>query len=62
MPKKSSIPVCKFHKKTPGSKEKSATIDCNEEGKKCLTCGWNPEVERERKKRIYAERGLIYAD
>lgn len=33
-------------------------VHCGEHGEKCRRCGWRPEVEAKRKKRIRAARGL----
>lgn len=37
-------------------------VGCDKANCHCGTCGWNPEVERKRKEKIYAKRGLVYAN
>ena len=32
-----------------------AGIDCDEAGRKCLKCGWNYDVEKERIEKLYAK-------
>lgn len=34
------------------------TIECLPKGRNCATCGWNPEVAKERLEKFCAERGI----
>lgn len=58
-PRKEVIP-CRFRVTVHNGRKHSA-VDCDESGLKCLKCGWNPDVEKARKEKLYAERGLTYA-
>lgn len=49
---KKKLPKCMFNN----------GVGCDKINRKCVSCGWNPEVERKRKEKIYAKRGLVYAD
>lgn len=33
---------------TDEKRRKHYPVDCNQEGKKCERCGWNPDVEKKR--------------
>ena len=52
IPKKTSV-FCKLDQRVP--------LACECDSRKCPTCGFNPEVNRERRKliRILASRGML---
>ena len=49
---KKKLPKCQYNN----------GVGCARNDRKCATCGWNPEVAKIRKEKIYAKRGLVYAD
>ena len=40
--------ICKFNR----------NVDCNEGGKRCTRCGWNPEVSEARLRKIKERLGI----
>ena len=36
--------------------KKNVFVTCGDPGDKCLTCGWNPDVSWERKRKIRKQR------
>ena len=49
---KKKLPKCEFNK----------GVGCEKTNRRCVACGWNPIVAEKRKAKIYAERGVEYAN
>ena len=59
---KSAEMPCRFRIVTNSKGHKHCLVYCKDSPLKCDKCGWNPAVEKQRKQKIFAEKGLTYAD